>query len=195
MDSETILKMLATRQADRFLKGNQSVRVKLGNIVDLYAFQERMLATLILTPSMGPVLYEAARKVAIQATKDAIEMTSKLQNYHSLANADNREEATLSTELKLLQNVCESTGTGLLQLSQYERNKLIVFQVDECAECFALPDIGKPVCYYTAGDLAGSIETVLSRKVGFVESKCRAKGDQICEFRSIFKVEVDEWER
>jgi predicted hydrocarbon binding protein len=189
-----LLKIMARRQVDRFLKAKQPVRQKLGNSVDMFSFQQRLLGTLVLSPSMGPVLYEAGRKVALEATKEVIAIVSKLHDYNSFAVAENLEEARLSTEFRLFQLVYQSTGTGILQLSQYEKDKLMVLQVGECAECFSLPNVGKALCYYTGGDLAGSMEAILGGRVGFVESKCHAKGDQLCEFRSSLMIDVDGWE-
>jgi predicted hydrocarbon binding protein len=195
MNAQTILSLMARRQVDRFLRAKKPIRHRLGNNVDMFSFQERLLGTLILSPSMGPILYEAGRRVALEATREAVTTVSRLPGYRRFVDAEGLEEARVSTEFTLLQLVYKSTGTGILQLSQYEKDKLMVFQVEECAECFALPDIGKSVCYYTAGDLAGSMEAILGRRAGFVESKCLAEGDQLCEYRSNLKMEAEEGER
>jgi predicted hydrocarbon binding protein len=192
MDVEAMLNLLARRQIDRFLGAKQEVRPKLGNRVDVFAFQERTLAALILSPSMGPVLFEVGRKLALEAAKRAVEAVSKLPDYHSFVGAKNLEEARLSTEFALLQLVFKSTGVGLLKLTHYEKDKQSVSEAEECAECFAFGDVGKTVCYYTGGILIGVLQAAFNRRVGFVESRCVAKGDPCCEFKCDLRMEADE---
>jgi predicted hydrocarbon binding protein len=194
MNAEEILRIMARRQVERIMNVLKPIRSSLGNNVDMFSFQERLLGTLILSPSMGPVLYEAGRRVALEATSEARAILKKRSDYHGLVDAENLDEARSSTEFMLLQLVYRTTGTGILQLSQYEKDKLMTVQVNECAECFGLPKIGKALCHYVGGDLAGSMESILGRRVGFAESKCLANGDQVCEFRSSLKIEVGEWE-
>jgi predicted hydrocarbon binding protein len=183
MDVKAVLNLLAKRQINRFLGSDHETRPKLGNHVDIYSFQERTLGALVLSPSMGPVLFEAGKKVAIEAGKQAIAIVSQLSNYRSFAKAANLEEATHSTEYPLLQHIYESTGSGLLKMTHFEKDKQIVFEVRECAECYATGNIGRAICYYLGGDLAGALESSLNRQVGFIESKCVAIGDPLCEFR------------
>jgi hypothetical protein len=129
MDGEALLNSMATRQIDRFSGSKRQVRPKLGNHVDVFSFQERTLGSLILSPSMGPVLFEAGRRVALEAGKLAIAIVSKLPDYHSFAQAKNLEEARLSAEYPLLQLIFESTGAGLLNLTRFEKNNQIIFEV------------------------------------------------------------------
>ena len=183
MDVEAVLNLLAKRQINRFLGSEHEVRPKLGNNVDLYSFQERTLGALVLSPSMGPVLFEVGRKVALEAGKQALAILSQLSNYHSFAEATNLEEAKHSSEYPLLQFIYQSTGTGMMEVTRFEKDKQVVVQVEECAECFAVGNIGKAVCYFLGGNIAGALEASLNREVGCVESKCIAKGDSYCEFR------------
>jgi len=183
MDVEALLNLLAKRQINRFLGSEQEVRPKLRNNIDIYSFQERTLGALALSPSMGPVLFEAGRRVALEAGKQAIAILSQLSNYRSFAHASSIEEAKRSSEYPLLQFIYQSTGSGMMKITHFEKDKQIVVEVEECAECFAAGNIGRPVCYFLGGNIAGALQASLNWPVGCVESRCVAKGDPCCEFR------------
>ena len=183
MNAETILNLLSRRQYDRFIGGRHCTRESLRSRVHIYSFQDRILGALALSPSMGPVLYEAGKKVATFFALDAQTWLKHQPNYRALADAENVKEANLSGEITAFQTVYKSNGMGLIDVVDYEKGKLIVVQVRECADCFDVENIGRTICYSVGGNLAGSLEVALGRKLGFVESKCIAKGDSLCEFR------------
>jgi predicted hydrocarbon binding protein len=186
MDAETILRILSTRQRGRFLEGRHRTRETLGSRVHLYTFQERILGALALSPSMGPVLYEAGKKAGALFAQDAKRWAANQLGYRALADAKNAQEANLSGEIKVFQGVYKSNGVGLINVVEYQKNKSILVEVRECADCFDVDIIGKAVCYSIGGYIAGSLEVWLGRELGFLESKCVAKGDSLCEFRFNF---------
>lgn len=72
---------------------------------------------------------------------------------------------------------------GIPELTYFdERAKVFRMRDAECDEAAGLPDIGKPVCFYEAGAIAGNTELALGRPVNAFETKCIAAGDQACEF-------------
>lgn len=63
-----------------------------------------------------------------------------------------------------------------------ERNEeRIVVALDECITCAGMPNIGKKICHFEAGFVAGIVESYLNKRVRVYESKCNAHGDHICE--------------
>jgi predicted hydrocarbon binding protein len=192
MNADAILRLLTDRQVDRFLGKHKHVRKEFRDHVHLYSFQERAIGPLILSPSMGPVLFEAGKRVALHFVEKATPLLKRLPNYRSLAEARSLEEARLSTAVAALQIVYKSNGLGSMKLTKYEKDKLIVFEVHECADCFAVSNIGKAICYSIGGNIAGSLEAALAREVGCIESKCIANGDSCCEFRFNLKMKADE---
>jgi predicted hydrocarbon binding protein len=97
------------------------------------------------------------------------------------------DEAKLSTEFTILQKMFQGDGNGLLRMTEYSKGKLIVFQVQECAECFGIRDMRRAICYFVGGKLAGATQSSFQREVGLVETKCAAQGDPYCEFRLSFQ--------
>jgi hypothetical protein len=112
-------------------------------------------------------------------------MTSQ-PGYLALADAENVEEANLSGEIMGFKNIYKSNGVGLVNVVEYQKHKLIVVEVRECADCFDVGNIGKAICYSIGGNIAGTLEVSFGRKLGLVESKCYAKGEECCEFRYTF---------
>lgn len=182
---EKVLKAIARAYFERaFRSGRKSrIRGKLGDVVDLLTFQDHLLGALALSKSMGPVLFEAGKKVAKYVNSESYPLYSNLPDYRDIAKAENPEEARLSTLFVILEAEFRSTRSGLIKLTEFEKDKLIVCQIEECAECYGIGNIGMNVCYYNAGAIAGILETLFGRSVGFLESKCYAKGDPCCEFR------------
>ncbi len=185
MISEKILKELARIGYNKYLEGkiNEGTRPTMGNTVDLSVLQVHVIGSLALSKSMGVVLFESGRKYTKYFAAEGLAFFEKLPDYHSFADSKTLEEARNAAEFIVLQNAYKSTGTGLLALTEFRKDKLIVFQVEECFSCYGITNIGKPICYYTGGALAGFIESLLRKNVAFVESKCYAKGDSCCEFR------------
>jgi len=182
--TDDILKTLADRQFKRLMgsRGTFRYRRRLGNETDMWAIQGRVIGVLALGKSMGPVLAEAGRKLGTALATRSLPMIQNLPNYRSIANARSLSEALLSSEWGFMQSTYQLSRTGILNMVRYEKNDLVVFQVEECATCTGLPNLGEAVCYYLGGQLAGATGVITGRSVGFVETMCQAKGDSLCEF-------------
>jgi predicted hydrocarbon binding protein len=186
LKADDILNALAKRQFERFM-GTQGasvrLRKRLGNNIDMWAYQERVIGVLALSKSMGPVLAEAGRKVGRSLAARSLSMIKKLPNYRNIMESNTLEEARLSTEWSVVQGMYQMTGTGIITLVEFEKSNRLAFQVEECVSCTGLPNLGESVCYYLGGQLAGAVEVIIGKSIGFVETKCQAKGDSCCEFK------------
>ncbi len=71
---------------------------------------------------------------------------------------------------------------GILDITEISENKL-VFQLDECITCSGMDNIGKRICFFEVGLVAGIVEAYFgkSKKVLAKETKCNANGEGICE--------------
>jgi predicted hydrocarbon binding protein len=186
MKADDILEALAERQFKRIVSNptpNVKLRKRLGNFIDMWAYQERVIGVLALSKSMGPVLAEAGKRVGRALSTKALTLIRKLPSYESIIKSNSLAEAVHSTEWGIVQAMYEATRTGIINMTRYEKGKLLTFQVEECVSCTGLPNLGESVCYYLGGQLAGAIEVVLGENVGFVETMCQAKGDSLCEFK------------
>jgi predicted hydrocarbon binding protein len=61
------------------------------------------------------------------------------------------------------------------------RDNIIVVALDECITCSGMPNIGKRICHFESGFVAGVVEVYTGKKVRAYETKCNAMGEGICE--------------
>lgn len=186
LKADDILNTLADRQFERLVgnhKPKAKLRKRLGDSFDMWAYQERVVGVLALSKSMGPVLFEAGKTVGRSLGEKGLSMIRKLPNYRNFNESKTLEEARRTTEWSIVQSMYQMTATGIISLVRFEKEKLLVFRVEECVDCTGIPNLGESVCYYLGGQLAGAIETVVGKNLGFVETMCQAKGDPCCEFK------------
>ncbi|XRO75052.1 DUF2507 domain-containing protein [Methanocaldococcus sp. 28A] len=55
-------------------------------------------------------------------------------------------------------------------------------RVYECISCSGLPKVGKPLCWFEGGFIAGCLEKILNKKVRATETHCVGLGDDFCQF-------------
>jgi len=58
-------------------------------------------------------------------------------------------------------------------------------KVDECATCSGLPEVGRPLCHFEGGLLAGLLGSTLGETIDLEEVKCWGLGDKTCLFEEI----------
>ncbi len=61
------------------------------------------------------------------------------------------------------------------------KDNLMVVALDECVTCSGMPNIGKRICHFESGFVAGVVEAYTGRKIRAYETKCNAMGEGICE--------------
>ena len=60
-------------------------------------------------------------------------------------------------------------------------DKQLVVALDECITCAGMDNIGKRICFFEVGLVAGVVEAFLKKKVRASETKCNANGESTCE--------------
>lgn len=86
----------------------------------------------------------------------------------------------LSTYLSRVADFVKDSKIGLLLPVEFTEDRLVV-ALDECITCSGMPNIGKSICHFEAGFVAGVVESHAKKRVRAYETKCNAKGDHICE--------------
>lgn len=85
------------------------------------------------------------------------------------------------TDYNSLSEKITALGIGQIVMTNMSDEK-IVFRLDDCFTCSEMENIGKPVCYFEAGILAGAVSTISKQDMDAVEVRCNAPGDNYCEF-------------
>lgn len=85
------------------------------------------------------------------------------------------------TDYNSLAEKIMALGIGQIVMTNMSDNK-IVFRLYDCFTCSDMENIGKPVCYFEAGILAGAVSTISNQDMDAEEVRCNALGDDYCEF-------------
>ncbi len=93
---------------------------------------------------------------------------------------DMLKKPTLDEYLKEVVTFTRDMRIGILSASEIS-DKRMVLGLDECITCVGMPNIGKRICHFEVGFVAGIVETFTGRRVRAHESKCGANGEGICE--------------
>lgn len=84
-----------------------------------------------------------------------------------------------------LQQKLEEFKIGVLRIEETEEDTgRMVLTLSEDADCSGLPMLGKTVCNYDEGFLAGLLTAYTKKPYRAVEVNCWATGDRVCRFRA-----------
>mgnify|MGYP005847424381 FL=1 len=89
------------------------------------------------------------------------------EDIHSLA------DFMLDQKMGILDAVSEWEEEGYLRMD---------VRVYECIECAGLPNIGRPICFFEAGIIAGAISEILDCDADAYERRCWTNGYSFCQF-------------
>ncbi|MEM5883162.1 MAG: 4-vinyl reductase [Candidatus Aenigmatarchaeota archaeon] len=102
------------------------------------------------------------------------------KNWKKFLPKDLTKEEVIKEFLKYL----EYWGFGSVDIISLEVEKEIksLIRIYGCPFSQYYEKSNKPVCYITAGIIAGLFSAILNKKVSIKERKCKAVGDNFCEF-------------
>jgi len=60
-------------------------------------------------------------------------------------------------------------------------DKLLVVDLDECITCAGMANVGKRICQFEVGFVAGIAEVLIKKKPKAYETKCNANGEGTCQ--------------
>ncbi|MBO8182119.1 MAG: hypothetical protein H0Z28_04905 [Archaeoglobus sp.] len=80
-----------------------------------------------------------------------------------------------------LSKIFERLRIGLLELEAFKED-VVKISIYECVSCSGMSNIGKTVCYFEGGLMAGAYEVITKRPAFAIETKCWGTGYDHCEF-------------
>ncbi len=154
------------REVEESLKNIQEVRSELGDNVSLSTLRY-ILASMVITlgRGVGSTFYRAGYDIGVYKAKS-----------HDLKGI---EEA-----FEYVEKAFERTGTGIIERWEMEEDGKIEITMRESATAAGY-DIGKKLCYYQAGFIAGILHGATGERWEVHETKCMAEGHDHCEFVAI----------
>jgi predicted hydrocarbon binding protein len=84
-----------------------------------------------------------------------------------------------------LREVCQfvrDSRIGIL-LPREVSSSVLVVDLDECITCSGMANIGKRICQFEVGFVAGVAEVLVKKKTKAVETKCNANGEGTCQVK------------
>lgn len=91
----------------------------------------------------------------------------------------------LAEDIHSLAELMLDQKLGILDIvSEWEDDKYLRMDVRvyECIECAGLPNIGRPICFFEAGIIAGALSEILGCDVDAYERRCWTNGYSFCQF-------------
>lgn len=77
---------------------------------------------------------------------------------------------------------CKEINIGKISVSEIKDNKVHI-DVHECATCSGMEPVGRPICHFEGGLIAGALQGITNTKVQAKEVTCiGGMGDDTCGF-------------
>lgn len=76
----------------------------------------------------------------------------------------------------------ERLKLGRMEVVEFDDEKMLV-NLYESATCAGLLPVGRPICHFEAGIIAGIAENIFKKRTSVKETKCWGLGDKYCQFR------------
>ncbi|MEW6087800.1 MAG: DUF2507 domain-containing protein [bacterium] len=78
----------------------------------------------------------------------------------------------------------EKLKLGRMEVVEFDDEKMLV-NLYESATCAGLLPVGRPICYFEAGIIAGIAENIFKKRMSVKETKCWGLGDKYCQFQAV----------
>lgn len=98
--------------------------------------------------------------------------------YHTAKNIGSRLNVT---DYNSLSAKIMELGIGEIVITDMTDEKIIL-RLFDCFTCSNMKHLGKPICFFEAGILAGAVSNIRKQNMDANEVKCNALGDDFCEF-------------
>ncbi len=108
----------------------------------------------------------------------ALYMAGKKFGKHTLAE---RVRGNVRDANDFLMKFFSDMGFGRLKVVNSGGTRF-VFRLEHCATCWKMAPVGKQICFFEAGIIAGILEAKIGKRVTVQETLCGGLGDECDEF-------------
>jgi len=91
-----------------------------------------------------------------------------------------KDKADTTEYLNAVVNFVKDTKIGIL-IPRELNDKLLVVDLDECITCAGMANMGKRICQFEVGFVAGVAEILIKKKPKAYETKCNYNGEGTCQ--------------
>ncbi len=170
----------------RVIKKRGKLRAEMGDEVDLFLPQSRLLSLTGSDPALARLLYSSAQ---VSARRNAYAIVRRLgmpPDYFWKFEFWPKGRAFTTLEklvAKVFSSLMNEAKEGNLKITDLDVDPLrISIDFVECAECAGITGLNHAICYYHAGAFSGIVSGLINRDLDGFETECRARGDKSCHF-------------
>lgn len=150
---------------DTVLNKKSKLRPKLGNQITILYLRDRMALLQVLFPEIDYLIYQAGKAIG------------------KFIVAPNIKGSDIRAIFKEFETFTPLYNYGFFEIVKASKKEGI-YRIYECADCYGLPNIKKPLCRFEAGITAGTLEEKIGMPAIVDEVKCWGLGDSYCEFHA-----------
>lgn len=162
------------------------LRPEIGDEIDLYLPQSRLLSLVESNPAIARLLYLSAQSSARRNANNIVRKLGMPADYFWKFEYWPKGRAFTTIE-KLVKRVFSSmmaqAKEGNLEITELDVEPLrISLNFRECVECAGIVGLEYGICYYHAGVFSGILSGLINRDFDSFETDCCARGDESCRF-------------
>lgn len=168
------------------LKKQATVRPGIGDEIDLFVPQSRLLSLAEADSSIPRLLYTSARD---SARRNAAAIMNKLGmpadyfwkfEYWPKARAFTTLEKIVD---RVFSSIMRQAKEGELKIIELNVDPLVIdISFSDCAECAGISRYEQGICFYHAGTFSGILSGLINRNLEGFETECRSAGKDTCRF-------------
>ena len=168
------------------MKKRDTLRPEMGDEIDLYLPQSRLLSLTASNAQSPGLLYLAAQSSAERNARSIVKKLGMPADY--FWKFEYWPKARALTNLgQIVKRVFSSMMTqakeGNLEIVELNIDPLsIIINFDGCVECAGISGLTRGLCYYHAGTFSGILSGLISRALDSFETECCVVGNQSCHF-------------
>jgi len=168
------------------LKKRETLRPEIGDEIDLYVPQSRLLSLAESNPDTPRTLYLSAQSSARRNAHNIVRRLGMPADYFWKFEYWPKARA-FTTLGQLVRRVFSSmmaqAKEGNLEIVELDVDPLrISIDFGDCVECAGISGFTHGICYYHAGTFAGILSALINRDFDSFEAGCYACGDDSCRF-------------
>ncbi len=173
--------MILTKNTISSIISQEIVRKTIGDYCHISVYQQVILSLLALDPLVPQLLYQSGRELGIYGAYPYY-LTVLNPNVQAVNPEERFQEVLIALSRLYSHNsnvpLYLATHCDIASIDGYKAT----LRIYDLATVAGVINVGEPLCHFTAGEIAGTIEAMIGSATSVVETKCKGLGDPYCEF-------------
>jgi len=168
------------------MKKRDVLRPGIGDSIDLYLPQSRLLSLAESNPDFPGLLYSSAYSSTRRNATAIVKKLGMPADY--FWKFEYWPKARALTNLgqivkKVFSSIMTQANEGNLEITDLDVDPLrISIEFNDCVECAGITDLQNTICFYHSGAFSGILSGLINRDLNSFETDCYAAGNDSCRF-------------